>query len=198
MARPRSELARQKALQAAVELVVEAGVDGFSVEEVTRRSGVAKTTIYRHWGASQDLLFEALNSMVEPEPEPDTGSLVTDLEAFVDYLLAMQTEIQSTHRQVVAGLFAASTMDRRSEQLLRRMFEYRSQPVRVALGRARERGELSAGVDITLAADLLMGPILFRVLLRGDTFADDEIRALMNFVLTGLGVDPKRRSQGRR
>ena len=49
MARPRSEEARRKALAAATDLIVERGVANLSIEEVAARSGVAKTTIYRHW-----------------------------------------------------------------------------------------------------------------------------------------------------
>ena len=44
-----SEEARRKALAAAVDLIVEQGRRGLTIEEVAARSGVAKTTIYRHW-----------------------------------------------------------------------------------------------------------------------------------------------------
>jgi AcrR family transcriptional regulator len=36
-------------LAAAYELLTEAGLSGVSFDEVSRRSGVAKTTIYRYW-----------------------------------------------------------------------------------------------------------------------------------------------------
>ena len=49
MARPRSEEARRKAIAAAIDLIIERGVANLSIEEVAARSGVAKTTIYRHW-----------------------------------------------------------------------------------------------------------------------------------------------------
>ena len=49
MARPRSEEAQKKVLDTAVELVAEVGISGFTVDAVSKRSGVAKTTIYRRW-----------------------------------------------------------------------------------------------------------------------------------------------------
>jgi AcrR family transcriptional regulator len=41
MARPRSEEAREAALEATVELVLERGVEGVTFEDVATRSGVA-------------------------------------------------------------------------------------------------------------------------------------------------------------
>ena len=49
MARPRSDEARRKVLDAARDLIVERGVANLRIEDVAARSGVAKTTIYRHW-----------------------------------------------------------------------------------------------------------------------------------------------------
>jgi AcrR family transcriptional regulator len=45
---PRVERSRRAVLETTFELLYESGVGGFSVDEVARRSGVAKTTIYRH------------------------------------------------------------------------------------------------------------------------------------------------------
>ncbi|KHF34924.1 Bacterial regulatory protein, tetR family [Paenibacillus sp. P1XP2] len=45
----RVERSRHNVLTTAFELLSEGGVNGFTVDEVARRSGVAKTTIYRHW-----------------------------------------------------------------------------------------------------------------------------------------------------
>ncbi|WP_235845934.1 TetR/AcrR family transcriptional regulator [Dictyobacter aurantiacus] len=39
---------KERVLRATSELLTESGLEGVSVEEVSRRSGVAKTTIYRH------------------------------------------------------------------------------------------------------------------------------------------------------
>src|SRR5688500_192703 len=49
MGRPRSEEARQAALAATVDLVLAHGVEGVTFEDVAARSGVAKTTLYRHF-----------------------------------------------------------------------------------------------------------------------------------------------------
>ena len=87
MARSLSEAARAKMLGAAADLVLDAGVDGFSVDEVARRSGVAKTTIYRHFPSAKELLVAALDQFMTAPPTPDTGSLRTDL---LEYLASVR------------------------------------------------------------------------------------------------------------
>ena len=50
---------RSRVLATAFELLSESGVGGFSVDEVARRSGVAKTTIYRQWPTREALVLDA-------------------------------------------------------------------------------------------------------------------------------------------
>ena len=40
---------KTRVLEETYRLLSEGGMGGVSVDEVSRRSGVAKTTIYRHW-----------------------------------------------------------------------------------------------------------------------------------------------------
>ena len=82
MARPRSEEARRKALAAAVDVIVDKGVGDLTIEEVALRSGVAKTTIYRHWPERASLIIDTVRSCFEHVSTPDTGSLRGDLEAY--------------------------------------------------------------------------------------------------------------------
>src|SRR5215203_5293355 len=82
MARPRSEEARRKALAAAIDLLVEKGVGDLTIEEVAQRSGVAKTTIYRHWPERASLIVDTVRTSFEHVSTPDTGSLRGDLETF--------------------------------------------------------------------------------------------------------------------
>jgi len=54
-----------------------------SIDEVSKRSGVAKTTIYRHWPSRADLLLEACSKLGSKFEVPDTGSFRGDVEALV-------------------------------------------------------------------------------------------------------------------
>ena len=74
MARPRSDEARRKALDAARDLIVDKGVVNLTIEDVAARSGVAKTTIYRHWPERTSLIVDTVNADVRApraRPTPD-------------------------------------------------------------------------------------------------------------------------------
>src|SRR6202042_3535784 len=68
------------------ELLSEGGIGGVSIDEVSRRSGVSKTTIYRHWPSRAALLMDAC-SKIGPAPViPDTGTLKGDVTALATSL----------------------------------------------------------------------------------------------------------------
>ena len=79
MARPRSEHAHNAALEATLELLLHEGVEGVTLEEVAARSGVAKSTLYRHFGTRSGLISKAARRCLVEHPTPDTGSLEGDL-----------------------------------------------------------------------------------------------------------------------
>lgn len=71
IASERVQRSRAAVLNAAVDLFVENGVSGVTVDGVVARSGVAKTTIYRHWESREALLldvFRRFDHRFDPPP----------------------------------------------------------------------------------------------------------------------------------
>ena len=87
MARPPSKAARAKLLRATAKILAEEGIDAVSIEAVARRSGVAKTTLYRHFGGLDGLVFAAAAASVSETGGPDTGSLIGDLREIQQHYL---------------------------------------------------------------------------------------------------------------
>ncbi|MDQ2852785.1 MAG: TetR/AcrR family transcriptional regulator, partial [Actinomycetota bacterium] len=56
---PRVALSRERVLSATLELLTESGLGGLTIEEVSKRSGVAKTTIYRQWTNRNSIIIDA-------------------------------------------------------------------------------------------------------------------------------------------
>ncbi len=193
MARPKSTEARNEALAAAGGVVVDIGVGGFTVDEVVRRSGVAKTTIYRHWGSAQNLLFEAVEQLIVPEPEPNTGSLEADLREMGDFMLGIPTDIKVRSRRIFAGLLEGSIDDPTIAELFTRLHEERRRPVAAILTRAAERGEIDAryGVppDLDTAVDVVVGPFFSRVLISDERLSEDDVDVWMSMIRRGLQAD---------
>src|SRR5260370_30578862 len=60
--RPRSEAARAAVLRAASELANEVGLRSMTTDEIARRSGVSKATIYKWWPSKYAVAADALLS----------------------------------------------------------------------------------------------------------------------------------------
>ena len=73
-ATPRGERTREatdrKLMRATLQIAVDRGISGVTIEEVARRSGVAKTTIYRRYHNADELLHE-ISAMYLAIPDPD-------------------------------------------------------------------------------------------------------------------------------
>src|SRR5271166_5756374 len=77
----RVQRSKNAILAVTYKLLSEEGIGGVSIDEVSRRSGVSKTTIYRHWPSRSALLLDACSKIgIRPEI-PDTGSLGGDVTA---------------------------------------------------------------------------------------------------------------------
>ena len=81
MGRPRSQAAREKVLEATAAIALSDGLSAVTIDRVARRSGVAKTTIYRHFEHRNALLIAALDPTTDAPDCPDTGALTVDLAA---------------------------------------------------------------------------------------------------------------------
>src|SRR5947209_7007741 len=72
---------KEAVLKTTFQLLMEHGLSGVSIDEVTRRCGVAKTTIYRHWPTRTELLLDACAKLGSKFDAPDTGSVHGDVMA---------------------------------------------------------------------------------------------------------------------
>src|SRR5689334_21197618 len=75
----RGSRARQRVLQAALTVLADDGLPGFTMEAVARAAGASKTTLYRRWPSAAALLVDAMDATFRPFPTPATGDLAADL-----------------------------------------------------------------------------------------------------------------------
>src|SRR4051794_22461247 len=88
---------RQSVLDAAFAQLGETGYAGFSLEAVARRSGVHKTTLYRHRPTRELLVADALDSRTDRDMPPiDTGSVAGDLRSFAEFVQSKLTSPQGS------------------------------------------------------------------------------------------------------
>jgi AcrR family transcriptional regulator len=180
----RSAEARNKALTAATVLLRARGIPGFTIEEVAKTSGVAKTTIYRHWPTADQLLAEAVSCQIAPLPTPNTGSLEGDLRAF--FSSVVPPESLDTLAQMLTGVLYAAAHDPAIKAALEESIRQRTIPIKTIVELAQARGEVPAHVNPERAVDLVEGPFLFAVLTRRLTFQPSDIDELLRLIVAGL------------
>jgi AcrR family transcriptional regulator len=184
MARPRSEEARRKALSAATDLIVERGVGNLTIEEVAARSGVAKTTIYRHWPERASLIIDTARSTFEHVGTPDTGSLRGDLLAFFGGLV--RADLTGKVGRLMPCLIDAAGRDPEIEHLLDRLGEERRRPILSIVARSQERGELPTDLDLDVAIGTIVGPIVFRRVIWRQPVDATYLEGCIDVALAGL------------
>jgi AcrR family transcriptional regulator len=157
---PRIERTRQVVLTAAAELVAELGYSDVTIEAIGERSGVARSTIYRHWKQLPDLILDALSAAIEGAEPPDTGALRDDLVAFIGEFAGLLTSPQ--FRQIAIALVVESHRDPEIAKLHGRFLRARQECAVTAIERGIERGELPARVDPAAMTADLVAPVFFR------------------------------------
>lgn len=160
MARPRSEHARTAAIDATVAILLEGGTEGVTLEEVASRSGVAKSTLYRHFGSKEELIATAARGCVTEHPTPDTGDLADDL-AFL-FQRYQDTDDAQRFGELLPTLIDAGNRDPKIQAIVDSLLEERRRPLRTVLQLAQLRGEISRDLDLDVAMAMIFGPISYR------------------------------------
>lgn len=184
MARPRSEEARDKMVAAATELILERGISGFTVDEVAKRSGVAKTTIYRHYPEPRDLIVSAVDATVDYAELPDTGSLRGDLAEFLRRILP--NFVESRNRAVHYELWAAQVRDPSLVVREQQMPDAPRSAIPQLLQRWQKAGEISPNIDLMTAYEIINGPFALRSIMAPATLITIDIDALVERMVVQL------------
>ena len=163
--RPRSAETHRAILAAVGTLLAKSGYPNLSIEAVAARAGVGKQTIYRWWPAKADLVMEYLLGVSAEMPRPDTGAMAEDLRIFL--LSSVEGWTIGKLGPVVTALMAEAQSDARFGDLFfRNLISARRAVLKEILARGQMRGELDSERDLELLADLIYGPLWYRLLLK--------------------------------
>lgn len=172
---------RASVLAAAAGLLFERGFAGFSVDEVCRRSGVAKTTIYRHWPTRTELLRDACANIGTPQTAPDLGSFRADVAALMGHLAhALRTEKWTS---VLPSIIDAGERDPDMAEMYRRLQQGYSAPFGEVIDRAIGRGELPDETDVAALTAALIGPLFFRRWFSREPLTEAFVREIIRLVV---------------
>ena len=183
----RSQRARQAVLDATADLVAEVGVERTTIDEIASRSGVAKTTIYRHFSSKQALVVEAVHACTHIPVVTDTGSLRDDLISC--FSGTTKASYDGRLGDMMLSLMDAAQRDPELGRLVGLRPDQRRRFATEVIERAVSRGDLPAEVDVDLLVTLVAGPLIYTKLVRRQRVTDELVAAVVDSVLSRFEVD---------
>jgi AcrR family transcriptional regulator len=180
---PRVTRTRSVVLDAAAALLAERGYSGFTMDALVERTGVSKTTMYKHWPSRTELIAATVHAMASDPAAPDTGDVRDDLIA----LAMVSLDAYAGPRwSGLASVQEAAAHDPELRASLQSAVSTRFSALRAVLERAISRGQLRAELDVDTAITILIGAIFFRLRAADLPQVRHEVPAIIDTILDGL------------
>jgi TetR/AcrR family transcriptional regulator, regulator of autoinduction and epiphytic fitness len=162
---PRVAETRRIVTETTLDLIAEVGFEGTTVELIAERSGVSRTTIYRHWPDPSVLYLEAFDPPSDQlRPPRPTGDVVRDLRDYIQHVADRLND-----NRFAAALTAQIDKSRRDPA-------YRTAHLQYAVARNEhsvnifragvEAGQLRSDLDPLHETDLILSFLVYQRLIR--------------------------------
>jgi AcrR family transcriptional regulator len=182
--RPRVEGEREaEILDASLVLLERVGYDRLTMDAVAAEAKASKATLYRRWASKPSLVVDAILRTKEAlqVPEVDTGNLRDDLIR-TSCGHGGLSDTRSSH--LMAALVTALHHDPEfAEEFRSRVLGPKLAATRAIFERARERGEISADLDLDLLGPALAGIILHRSFVLGLPVDDKTVTRVVDEII---------------
>jgi len=169
-------------LKAALELFVERGVEGISIEQVAKRAGVGKPTVYRRWSTKEELIAQAIEQWVATEVTPSAADVYAlPLRDIVERVLpaAAATAASLAFRALVARVMGSAVSHPSLMAVYWRHYIVPRRKLAAAmLQRAQADGTLAPDTDVDVLIDMMAGAVTYRVLQPDPPDAAEMLRYL--------------------
>lgn len=191
--RPRNPEHDAAILRAALELFLEHGVEGASIEQIAKRAGVGKLTVYRRWRSKEELLAQAIETIRGSIPDalPEDFESVPVAE-WIERILPATAEAFADDRMrtLVSRVFGATAS---YPALMATYWEHqilpRRQAIRPLLERAQREGTVPADADLDVLIDMMVGAVLYRAI-QPEPLDVGEARRYLEALYRQIGLLP--------
>ena len=180
--RPRRAAIDAAIIRAAVELMVEGGVQATTLTAVAERAGVARATVYLRWPTRSALIGAAARAAVGGTVMPLTGDIAQDIRGgttFVQHVFELPAA-RVVLPEIIRGVLA-NPPEIRFDAVAPRRKEF---------ARVYAEGAAAAGFDPTidphLPFDVMLGTAIAHVLGNGRPMSAAEAERLAEVLIQGL------------
>ncbi|NIY72179.1 TetR/AcrR family transcriptional regulator [Marivivens donghaensis] len=172
------------AVRAAAEAVLEQkGLAGFTIEAVAKEARAGKPTIYRGWGGRAGLLLDIYQSRKPADLHPDTGSVRSDIAAFLVNL--MDSWEGTSAGPIFRSIVVEAQQTAASRNALDGYFVEVIAETEAMLSRGAASGEICKDANLPQAAEMLLS-ITVQRLLSGRSLGVKDAGLMADMILSGI------------
>ena len=179
---PRIERTMTVVRRAVLDELGDVGYGALTIEAVAARSGVAKSTIYRHWDDKLALIADAFEAAhVEHVPNIETGTIRERIERLVAHVAEIL--VDSTFSRCIPALIEGATQDPRLRDFHYRYSSDRRRGLAQLVADGVASGEFAPDTNSDLAAAALLGAVFYYRLMSPQPFVPQQASRLVATVL---------------
>jgi AcrR family transcriptional regulator len=195
--RPRSEASRASILATAFTFLRSRPVSSISTIHIARKAGVSTATVYRWWPTKEALLLDAFLNAVNHELVL-TGEK-SPMVRLRKYFLQIGRFFTGDNGIVAARLLAAIQDDPKLHtEFMERICTPREIEIRAIVQEAIVLRQLPAGMEVSLFLDMILGPLLARLLFRHELIDEPFVEAVFDQAVAGTDATSCAKAQNKK
>jgi AcrR family transcriptional regulator len=167
--------------------LLEHGFRAVTVESISAKTGIAKTSIYRRWPNKAAMVMEAFLVKIGPGIAfPRNSSYVESIRL---QMLALAKAFRGPFGAMIKALLGEAQFDAELAEAFRtRWIAPRREAAKDVLQSAIRNKELRSDVNLDQALDALYGWLYYRLMIGSGPISDACVREIFSAVLDGLRV----------
>ena len=187
MKRLRPEQIEAVIISTAFEDLLEHGFRAVTVESISAKTGIAKTSIYRRWPNKAAMVMEAFLFRIGPGIAfPKRSSYVESIRL---QMLALAKAFRGPFGSMIKALLGEAQFDAELAEAFRtRWITPRREAAKEVIQSAIRNKELRPDVNLDQALDALYGWLYYRLMIGSGPLSDACVREIFSAVLDGLRV----------
>ena len=185
--RPRCSAAasHEAIIDAVYEILQGKPLSALTMEEIARRAGVGKPTLYKWWPSKSAIVIDMFTERIVPSMVVPDGPCVE--EAIRAQVAATIGLLGGFFGRVSAQIIAEGQSDGEVlREYVERYVRHRRDFTRDLIARAHESGEFKREIDPEVLVDMIYGPIYYRLLVKHQPLNQEFGEELLDHIMAYL------------